>query len=75
MGTLWGGIGSMAVAPEHRRRGLATRVLAALRARAAEEGAQRVFLEVTADNSGARELYRRAGFTRHHGYHYWAEQR
>lgn len=74
-GALWGGIGSMAVAPDHRRRGLATRLLGALRARAADEGAQRVFLEVTADNSGARELYRRAGFTRHHGYHYWAEPR
>ncbi|MGC5024702.1 GNAT family N-acetyltransferase [Tsukamurella sp. DT100] len=74
-GTVWGGIGSMAVATEHRRRGLATRLLGALRARAAEEGAPRVFLEVTLENSGARDLYRTAGFTRHHGYHYWAEQR
>ncbi|MCS3778790.1 GNAT family N-acetyltransferase [Tsukamurella ocularis] len=74
-GTVWGGVGSMAVAPDHRRQGLATRLLGAARARAADEGATRVFLEVTLENTGARELYRRAGFTHHHGYHYWAEQR
>ena len=74
-GTRWGGIGSMAVAPEHRRRGLATRLLGALRARAATEGAHRVFLEVVQDNTPAQALYRGAGFTRHHGYHYWAESR
>lgn len=74
-GTRWGGIGSMTVAPEHRRRGLATRLLGALRARAATEGAQRVFLEVVQDNTPAQTLYRGAGFTRHHGYHHWAESR
>ena len=74
-GTVWGGIGSMAVAPEHRRRGLATRLLGALRARAADEGAPRVFLEVTLENTGARDLYRAAGFTHHHDYRYWAEAR
>lgn len=73
-GAVWGGIGSMAVAPAHRRRGLATRLLGALRARAAQEGAARVFLEVMKANSAARSLYDGAGFTRHHGYHYWAEQ-
>ncbi|BDH59265.1 GNAT family N-acetyltransferase [Tsukamurella sp. PLM1] len=74
-GAVWGGIGSMAVAPEHRRRGLATRLVGALRARAAAEGAQRVFLEATLDNRAARALYRESGFTRHHGYHYWTEPR
>lgn len=74
-GTTWGGIGSMAVAPEQRRRGLATRLLGALRARAADAGAQRVFLEVTLENAVARDLYRATGFTHHHGYHYWAEAR
>ncbi|NMD58129.1 MULTISPECIES: GNAT family N-acetyltransferase [Tsukamurella] len=74
-GTVWGGIGSMSVAPEHRRRGLASRLLGALRGRAADEGAQRVFLEVTAENTGAQALYLGLGFTRHHGYHYWAAPR
>lgn len=72
-GTLWGGIGSMVVATPHRRRGLATRLLDALRAKAAEQGAERVFLEVMRDNTAARNLYRAAGFTPHHGYHYWIE--
>lgn len=74
-GTRWGGIGSMAVAPAHRRRGLATRLLGALLARAAAEEAPRVFLEVVQDNAPAQNLYRGTGFTRHHGYHYWTESR
>ncbi|KXP11459.1 hypothetical protein AXK57_09020 [Tsukamurella pulmonis] len=74
-GTLWGALGSMAVSPAHRRRGHATRLLAALRARAAQRGAQRVFLEVTHENTAARSLYRANGFVRHHGYHYWTELR
>lgn len=74
-GSLWGGIGSMAVAPEHRRQGLATTLIHALVARAAQEGAARVFLEVTGENTGAQALYRGLGFTAHHGYHYWTEPR
>lgn len=74
-GTAWGGISSMTVAPEHRRRGLATRLLGALRSRAADAGARRVFLEVTHENAAARAVYGAAGFARHHGYHYWVEPR
>ncbi len=74
-GALWGGLGSMAVAPDHRRRGLASRVVRSLLARAGAEGARRVFLEVTRENAGAQSLYRGLGFTAHHGYHYWTEPR
>ncbi|KXO98533.1 GNAT family N-acetyltransferase [Tsukamurella pseudospumae] len=70
-GTVWGGLGSMAVAPEYRRRGLASRLVDALRAEAGREGADRMFLEVTHANTGAQALYRSLGFTLHHGYHYW----
>lgn len=53
---------TLAVAPEMRRKGLATRLLAAFLDRAAREGASRAFLEVAADNAPARALYARAGF-------------
>ena len=66
----WLGVTALTVAEEHRRRGLATAVMAALQRAAAEQGAHSVYLQVTADNTAARELYRRAGFIEHHRYHY-----
>jgi len=58
------------VAAEHRRRGLATALMAALQGWAAERGAHSVYLQVTAGNAAARALYRRSGFIEHHRYHY-----
>jgi GNAT superfamily N-acetyltransferase len=66
----WLGVTAVTVAEEHRRRGLATAVMAALQGWAAERGAHSVYLQVTADNAPARALYRRAGFIEHHRYHY-----
>jgi N-acetylglutamate synthase len=66
----WLGVTAVTVAEEHRRRGLATAVMAALQRWAAERGAQWVYLQVAADNAPARALYRRAGFIEHHRYHY-----
>ena len=66
----WLGVSAVTVAPEHRRRGLATAVMAALQRWAAGQGATSVYLQVTAGNDGARALYRRAGFIEHHRYHY-----
>ncbi|MEU2348116.1 GNAT family N-acetyltransferase [Modestobacter sp. NPDC049651] len=66
----WLGITALTVAEEHRRRGLATAVTAALQRWAAERGATSAYLQVTAGNAGARELYRRLGFIEHHRYHY-----
>ena len=47
---------NLAVAPRHRRRGIASRLIREL-------GASQVFLEVRVSNSAAREFYRKAGFT------------
>jgi ribosomal-protein-alanine N-acetyltransferase len=53
----------IAVAPGHRRTGLATLLLADVRRRAAVEGAGRLLLEVREDNAGALAFYSSAGFT------------
>jgi GNAT superfamily N-acetyltransferase len=66
----WLGVTAVTVAEEHRRRGLATAVMAALQNWAGERGARAVYLQVVAGNAPARALYRRAGFIEHHRYHY-----
>lgn len=66
----WAGLTAIEVAGEHRRRGLGRVVTAALAARAAANGAARLYLQVADDNLGARALYRQLGFSDHHGYHY-----
>ncbi len=53
---------TIAVAPDARRDGRGTRLLARLRAAATHRGAARLFLEVAEDNPGARALYARDGF-------------
>lgn len=58
------------VAPDHRRRGLARAVMAALARKALDEGAFGAYLQVETGNEGARALYDRMGFTTHHAYHY-----
>ena len=52
----------LAVAPGHRRTGLATGLLARVLDLAADAGAARVLLEVREDNDGARAFYAAAGF-------------
>jgi ribosomal protein S18 acetylase RimI-like enzyme len=69
----WAGMTAIEVAPEHRRQGLAVAITAALAGRAAGCGFPSLYLQVTDDNSAARTLYRRLGFTDHHGYHYRVE--
>lgn len=66
----WGGIYSMAVHPEARRRGIATQILNALTAAGAERSLRNYWLMVTAANTGAQGLYTRAGFTEQGRYHY-----
>ena len=55
-------ITTLAVAPEHRRRGIGERLLAALLEAAADMGATRVTLEVRESNAEARALYDKYGF-------------
>ncbi|GAA2119578.1 hypothetical protein GCM10009843_12420 [Nocardioides bigeumensis] len=52
----------ISVDAEHRRTGLATRLLATIEDLAVELGADRVLLEVREDNDGARAFYAAAGY-------------
>jgi len=53
----------VAVHPDHRRQGGARRLLDAAEAFWAERGVDDAFLEVRADNDGARALYRASGWS------------
>ncbi len=66
----WLGVAAVTVVERHRRRGLATAVMAALQRWGADLGARWTHLQVSASNAPARALYRRAGFIEHHRYHY-----
>lgn len=67
----WAGFMAVEVAPEHRRQGLATLVMTALARQAMDEGASAAWLQVEADNDGARALYDGMGFATHHLYHHF----
>ncbi|WP_369146340.1 GNAT family N-acetyltransferase [Streptomyces sp. R44] len=71
----WAGFMAVEVDPGQRRRGLATSVMTALARQALDEGASAAWLQVEADNDGARALYDGMGFAPHHHYHHyrWAE--
>lgn len=66
----WGFVGpdvpelSIAVAPQHRERGIGGRLLAAAVTRAEQSGHPAVSLAVMPDNHRAHRLYLRAGFRR-----------
>jgi N-acetylglutamate synthase len=68
--TGWAGVFGMATLPRARGAGAATRVLAALARWAANQGATQLYLQVERDNTAARRLYERAGFTELCRYHY-----
>lgn len=53
---------TLAVAPDQRRGGIATRLVAATVKLAQSEGAARVLLEVVHDNAAAIALYTKCGF-------------
>ncbi|WP_075190245.1 GNAT family N-acetyltransferase [Maricaulis sp. W15] len=54
---------TLATDPDHRRRGLAERVLAAGEDRLSDTGITRIFLEVSTGNPGAQALYLAVGYT------------
>ncbi|HEV7657578.1 MAG TPA: GNAT family N-acetyltransferase [Mycobacteriales bacterium] len=66
----WLGVTAVEVDAGHRRQGLATAVMRALLAWAAERAATSTYLQVAEENTGALALYDRLGYLRHHGYHY-----
>lgn len=61
--TGWAGVFGMATLPAARGRGAARQVLAGLARWAADQGAERMYLQVEPDNGAAWRLYERAGFT------------
>ncbi len=67
----WASIHGMRTAANSRGRGLAARVLAGLADAAAQQGLERVFLQVEEGNRSALALYGRAGFATVWRYHYW----
>jgi GNAT superfamily N-acetyltransferase len=66
----WAGFTAVEVSPDHRRRGLATLLTSVLAGHAAPRAPGGYWLQVEERNTSARALYRRTGFTDHHGYHY-----
>ncbi len=62
----WLGVHDVYVEPEHRRSGLATRLMAQLLDWGAEQGATTVWLHVETDNTAAQALYADLGFRPHH---------
>ena len=67
----WASVHGMRTAQDRRGRGLAGSVLAALADAAIRRGYDQLFLQVAADNAGAKSLYQRAGFTPAWVYSYW----
>ncbi len=67
----WAGVFAMRTAPDHRRKGLARRVLSTLLHAAGGEGATRAYLQVEANNAPAIAMYEAAGFSTAYTYAYW----
>jgi hypothetical protein len=61
-GAGWGAIQNLGVIPGHRGRGLGTVLMCRALCGFRQVGLTRAFLEVTADNRGAIDLYQRLGF-------------
>lgn len=66
----WLGVHGLHVDPQHRRRGLARTVMAALLEWGAEKGATTVWLHVETDNDAAIALYESMGLRIHHALRY-----
>lgn len=61
---------SVAIDEEHRRQGLAQRVMHAANSWAADAGARTMSLQVVGTNDAARALYDTLGYERLYSYHY-----
>jgi GNAT superfamily N-acetyltransferase len=66
----WLGLSALEVDPAHRRRGLATALMAALEAWGLGEGAAQAYLQVEQANAAALALYLGQGYAEHHRYHF-----
>ncbi|MGE0221595.1 N-acetylglutamate synthase, CG3035 family [Mycolicibacterium sp.] len=65
-GTRWVGVSSVYVSPDARRRGLAGALCSGLLAWGESHGATRGYVQVVAENTGARALYESMRFVVHH---------
>ncbi|NLS17106.1 GNAT family N-acetyltransferase [Rhizobium sp. P40RR-XXII] len=65
------GIMSVAVAPQHRRKGLGAEILTSALRWARMRSAKTAWLQVSADNAPALTLYARFGFREAYRYYYW----
>jgi GNAT superfamily N-acetyltransferase len=70
----WVGIFGMRTLPDHRRKGLARRILGTLLHEAGSLGARWAYLQVEADNVPAIALYSDLGFSPAYGYRYWVAE-
>jgi ribosomal protein S18 acetylase RimI-like enzyme len=70
----WATVHGMRTALSHRRRGLATRVLAAFASEASARGYERLVLQVEVANDAASRVYKRCGFAHAWTYVYWREK-
>lgn len=68
----WIGLHGIVVDPAHRRRGLATAVVAELLEWGAEQGALTAWLHVETDNAAGRAFWEALGFAPHHTCRYYA---
>ncbi len=68
----WLGLASIWTRSEHRQRGLATAMMAALGHWAARQGARYVYLQVATVNEPGIAAYLSLGFIHHHAYRYLA---
>jgi GNAT superfamily N-acetyltransferase len=66
----WLGVTAVEVAAGHRRSGVGSALMRALRDWGSRQGATRCYLQVDAANSEALAFYQRLGFIEHHRYHY-----
>ncbi|AJW80349.1 GNAT family N-acetyltransferase [Clavibacter michiganensis subsp. insidiosus] len=71
----WGGLFAVATRPEARRRGLSRAAMGAAVRAGAERGITDLWLQVVAENHGARALYEGLGFAPASRYEYWARTR
>jgi GNAT superfamily N-acetyltransferase len=71
----WLGVAPIWTRSDHRRRGLATAMIAALGHWAARRGARYCYVQVATVNGPATAAYRRLGFVPHHSYRYLAPPR
>jgi len=71
----WGGLFAVATRPEARRRGLSRAVMGAAVDAGRDRGITALWLQVVAENEGARALYDGLGFRPASRYEYWARTR